>query len=420
MMAKKNRFIPCFCLPFLLVVGQCVNADPPIRPDEGLPVVSWENAESVIGRTAAVVGRVLRVGHAKRVHFLNFDRQRRDVFSVVLFEDAMAKFQPDLETLYENKLIRVRGRVSLYRDVPQIVVSAPEQIQVLDKLPEFVSISAASNVPPAKNELTVGSFNLLNLFDDRDDPYRSDESTAAKPRAQLAKAAARIRAMNADVLALQEVESRGYLQRFVDVFLAKSGYRHVVLLEGNDARGIDVALLSRVPIGRVSSHRHKTFVDARGKPRRLSRDLLQVEILPRNGAPFEVWVVHLKSNSGGREAAEPIRLSEVTQIRKIYDDAVANHPTARILLCGDFNDTLESATISRMLASPQNSLQSLLDGQSDRVTYNRRPYQSMIDFIFASPAMAKSFVTGSYQILDGTVESGGSDHNPVYARFRLN
>ncbi|MCP4194379.1 MAG: hypothetical protein GY768_27540 [Planctomycetaceae bacterium] len=382
--------------------------------------MSWENAATVVGRTAIVAGRVLRVGHAKRVHFLNFSRQRRDVFSVVVFEDALSKFQPNLAALYENKIIRVRGRVSLYRNVPQMVVSSPDQIRLLDRLPEFVSISSPTVVAPATNEVTVGTFNLLNLFDDQDDPYRSDESTTAKPREQLSKVADRIRTMNADVLALQEVESRGYLQRFVDVFLAKSGYRHVVLHEGNDLRGIDVAVLSRLPIGRVSSHRHKTFLDAQGKPRRLSRDLLQVEILPPDKPSFEVWAVHLKSNFGGRQVAEPIRLSEVSLIRKVYDDAVTDNPNARILVCGDFNDTVNSESIRRMLASRAHSLKMLLDGRSDRVTYNRQPYQSMIDFIFASPAMARSFVAGSYQILDGSVETGGSDHNPVFARFRLN
>lgn len=419
MISPTNFIARLVSLPIVFAICTAACADPPIGRDEGLPVVSWEEADSVVGRTALVVGRVVRVGHTRRVHFLNFDSRRRDVFSVVVFDDALNKFQPSLEALYENKIIRVRGQVSRYRDTPQIVVSSPAQISVLDKLPEFTPIEPQVASPVVGGQITVGTFNVLNLFDEIDDPYRSDESTPTKPREQLVKLAELIRSTNADVLALQEVESRGYLQRFVDVFLPEAGYRHVVLLEGNDTRGIDVAVVSRLPIGRVSSHRHLTFDDENGKRRRLSRDLLCVEVMPADRPSFEVWAVHLKSNSDGREVAEPIRISEVRQIRQIYDQAVSSNPSARILVCGDFNDTLESRTLQQMLASPRNALRTLVNADPKRVTYNRQPYQSMIDFILASPDMAKSFVPGSYQVFEGTVESGGSDHNPVIARFHL-
>ena len=48
-------------------------------------------------------------------------------------------------------------------------------------------------------------------------------------------------AKSADVVALQEVENRFLLQEFVDTHLSDMGYQ-VVLVEGNDSRGIDCAL----------------------------------------------------------------------------------------------------------------------------------------------------------------------------------
>ena len=57
--------------------------------------------------------------------------------------------------------------------------------------------------------------------------------------------------------------------------------------------------------------------------------------------------------------------------------------------------------------------------EKDRITYNKEPYRSMIDFIFASPAMAKLYEKGSYEILPGGPSQTGSDHNAVIARFRL-
>jgi exonuclease III len=43
----------------------------------------------------------------------------------------------------------------------------------------------------------------------------------------------------------------------------------------------------------------------------------------------------------------------------------------------------------------------------------------MIDFLLCSPAMAKCYQKGSIQILQGTVDGSGSDHNPVSAKFDL-
>ena len=405
----------------LFISSVCLGQqDRPIGDDEGIPVVSWEDADSVVGRQAYVVGKVVRVGHAQRVHFLNFDQRRRDVFSVVIFGDNLEEFQPSLESLYEGKLIRIRGNVSRYRDIPQIVATSPAQIEVINALPKFSTPVPRSPRSARQGEVKVASLNVLNLFDDEDDPYRADETTKPKPRSELTQLANRILQIDADVLALQEVESRGYLQRFVDVFLPQAGYQHVVHLEGNDNRGIDVALLSRLPVGRVGTYQHLRYSDAEGRRRRLNRDLLTVEIIPEKGRGFEVWVVHLKSNSGGREAAEPVRLAEVGQIREIYDQTLLAQPDARILLCGDFNDTLDSKTLTTLMGSSQAALQTFVaDQDRSQVTYNRGQYQSMIDFILASPAMAKSFVPDSYEILPGTVESSGSDHNPVSARFRL-
>ena len=58
--------------------------------------------------------------------------------------------------------------------------------------------------------------------------------------------------------------------------------------------------------------------------------------------------------------------------------------------------------------------------EAERITYNKEPYRSMIDFLLVSPAMADMYVKGSYEIhLQATVASGGSDHNPVVATFKL-
>ena len=87
--------------------------------------------------------------------------------------------------------------------------------------------------------------------------------------------------MNADVLAVQEIEHIKILKQFNNDFLGGM-YKHVVLIEGNDTRFIDVGVLSKLPLGAIISHQTATHPDNPLK-RVFSRDLLQVEVLNPNG-----------------------------------------------------------------------------------------------------------------------------------------
>ena len=250
-------------------------------------------------------------------------------------------------------------------------------------------------------QLTVATYNALNMFDDEDDPYHGDEGTPAKPRAELELLAKSLIELNADVVAFQEVENRFYLKRFIDVFLPDMGYDDIVLYEGNDGRGIDVCLVSRVPIGPVRSYRHLTFTGPDGMERKFNRDLLAVTVEPPGADPLEVWVVHLKSNSGGRQYAEPVRMAEAIQLRKLLDEEMGADPEARIVVVGDFNDTWESETVQTIVGDGSMALWSATSELAGDLpdTYNQGQFQSMIDFILCSPAMAKAYVDGSFQVV---------------------
>ena len=54
-----------------------------------------------------------------------------------------------------------------------------------------------------------------------------------------------------------------------------------------------------------------------------------------------------------------------------------------------------------------------------RISYNREPHRSLIDFILASPAMTGCYRKGSCRIVPGGITTSGSDHNPVVAVFDL-
>jgi endonuclease/exonuclease/phosphatase family metal-dependent hydrolase len=409
---------------YAVLVALCLTAaaaaQSPIHPDEGRPQVLWQEARPLVGKVAFVAGKVIDVRTVGRVTFVNFDDQRPARFAGVIFEPSLANFPKPPREMYDGKLVRIRGTVSLYRDQPQIVVTGPDQIEVIDALPG--GSAAITRRPQNKpGELVVASYNVLNLFDDHDDPYRADESTPPKPRRQMQRLAQSIVGLNADVIALEEVENRHYLERFVEVFLPDQGYEHVVLFEGNDTRGIDVALVSRAPIGPVRSHRHVTFPGPDGDERKFNRDMLAVTVEPVGGQPLELWVLHLKSNSGGREFAEPVRLAEAQEIRRMLDAELAEDPQARIVVLGDFNDTPESATLRTIIGEGDKALWSAHTDLADPnvLTYNEGEFKSMIDFLLCSPAMRQRYMKGSFRVPQGSVGATGSDHNPIVATFRV-
>ena len=130
--------------------------------------------------------------------------------------------------------------------------------------------------------------------------------------------------------------------------------------------------------------------------------------------------VHFKSQYGGKKS-DAIRTGEAQAVRRVLDEIFREDPAARILLCGDFNDTIDSVPLRTILGNGKMTMTSFFTDvpERDRITYNKEPYRSMIDFIFASPEMAKQYVKGSYEILPGGPSQTGSDHNAVLARFRI-
>lgn len=416
--STRRLFLSLFCC-LLGLTPVMAQKEAPIGEHEGVPVITWDMADKVVGRKVVVGGKIVDIGHTDRIHFLNFHAEDRNAFKLVIFKEAMEGFEKSLEALYLDKLITVRGIITLYAGAPQIVVKSPDQIRVVSSLPKTYLPSYAD--VSVGTEITVATFNVRNLFDEVDDPYHQDESTRAKPREELTLMAATLRDVNADVVALQEVESRGYLQRFLETFVPELGYRHVVHYEGNDLRGIDVCVISRVPIGRVVSHRHLRHKDSTGRWRSFSRDALRVELLPGGGDPFEMWVLHLKSNHGGREVAEPIRLAEAQQVHRLLAARLKQSPAANVIVCGDFNDTFDSPTMKAITGEDDGEPLLLTKFQSvpkaERITYNRDPYKEMIDFILISKGMAQRYVPDSYSIRVGTLNEIGSDHNPVSCKF---
>ncbi len=172
----------------------------------------------------------------------------------------------------------------------------------------------------------------------------------------------------ADILCLQEVENLDALKAFEYGYLFKMvgrGYRNKFLIDGNDGRGIDVAVMMReetatgetIEFVDMRSYAHVTFeqfgihtpelADKGLEPheRVFKRDCFEIDVKV-GGKPLTLFVVHFKSmgskrdDMNGRDWTMPIRLAEARAVRRIIEDKFGSENThkRRWMICGDMND----------------------------------------------------------------------------------
>ena len=251
--------------------------------------------------------------------------------------------------------------------------------------------------------------------------------------------AAVIKAIDADIQCVVEVEDRLTLERFNNALLkGQHAYPYNLLIDGNDPRGIDVGLLSRFPFAAVNTHVfdrvHKT-----SKSRIFSRDCLEVElILPAKDRLF-LLVNHFKSQGYGTQAScnarRKAQANRVAAILRRYD-----LKKDLVVVAGDFNDRPKSAPLAGLLRT--RNLFDVLAVQfadpRDRWTYKDK---SQLDYLLVSRPLADAMLSAGVERrglfeadkLTRKLPSGqicpfpsvtsdtndASDHAAVWAEFRM-
>lgn len=126
---------------------------------EGLPLVEWSNAESIVGEEAVVFGQIRRVGQSGPFRFLNFTARRSNSFTIVIDSREYDISADQLRTTYDEQNILVRGTIELYErnQTPQIVVKGPDQIRVIDELPQAGQMVASGNNSSGGSTVSAGN-----------------------------------------------------------------------------------------------------------------------------------------------------------------------------------------------------------------------------------------------------------------------
>jgi hypothetical protein len=91
--------------------------------------ISPLEAEEYNGKYVTVKGFVADIYQSEKVAYLNFvEKFPNNPFTAVIFASKFADF-PDISK-YRNKNVEVTGRVSKFKDKPQIILNDPKQIKV--------------------------------------------------------------------------------------------------------------------------------------------------------------------------------------------------------------------------------------------------------------------------------------------------
>ncbi|MBX3363240.1 MAG: endonuclease/exonuclease/phosphatase family protein [Phycisphaeraceae bacterium] len=321
---------------------------------------------------------------------------------------------------------------------------APAVLSELE-LKYFMRFGEREARPKAPDVVRIATYNLENLFDDVDDPAltgRFEDAEMATPPERLVELAKAIRMVDADILAVQEIENLEVLTWFRDTYLEGLGYDHIASIDAGDARGIEQSVLSRFPIVHVQNwvkeplggvHPEKWGRSDNwyaGQPITFHRSPLRVDVrVPAgargNDAPYALtlFVVHQKS---GREG-DYWREAEARGLVKILEELAAKEPERNILILGDFNAERDARSVQMYFAAGYTDLfegvpssSRIMSHESDRridmILFNKAIRPELVlesRFVLGTPARLREM---SWR--DPPPPGYASDHYPVVVDLR--
>jgi endonuclease/exonuclease/phosphatase family metal-dependent hydrolase len=245
-----------------------------------------------------------------------------------------------------------------------------------------------------------------------------------KPEAEKKALRAVIRALDADVLVLQEMGPAAYLEELRrDLRSERCDYPYIVLAEAADADR-HLAALSRKPFRRVQTTAGLDF-GYFGAQEKVKRGLLEIA-LTVGDVELTLFAVHLRSRFTDRADDPGSAVYRAGEARVIRDFVLRRFPdpaTAHFLILGDCNDTKASKPLRLLTKRGGTVISELLDatdsaGETWTYCFRKDDTYSRVDYIMESPGLARA--AGSVgRIFDGPDVSAASDHRPVVLRLDL-
>jgi len=276
---------------------------------------------------------------------------------------------------------------------------------------------------PAPMPLSILNWNTHNFFDTKKNSPDSSETilSLANYTGKRQAIGAALKDLNADIVVLAEVENKALLDDLNTTELG-GAYLQTILFEGNDLRGIDVGMLTKLAPDSVVSHKDDVFVKAgtNGPQYHYSRDCLEVHFT-FNQRKIIVLGVHFKAKATPDDPDK--RLAEGQHTRKLADDLQAKEPGAGIVILGDFNDTPGSEPYAAVLGAAPNLFVDSADSAPElqRYSYDYMGKLELIDHQMANPRLAALLDPAQVLLVHGKgIDDGSkfaSDHAPIKATY---
>ncbi|MGD9703041.1 MAG: endonuclease/exonuclease/phosphatase family protein [Acidimicrobiia bacterium] len=249
-----------------------------------------------------------------------------------------------------------------------------------------------------------------------------------------------MRDIGADVLGVIEAESRPTLNQFSSAMLQQvhaAPYEQVMLVDGNDTRGIDVGLLAKGTHRLTQIRTHVFDNDPAGVV--FSRDCCEYHLRTERGNRLVVLVNHFKSKGYGAKAdSDERRRRQAVRVADIYRGLVKDG-ARYIAVVGDLNDDPTSAPLAPLIQ--QTDLADIsthpnFDFGERRGTFGSGGELDKIDYVLLSPSLYRKATGGAvfrkgvwhgprtknpWQIYETMKEPvhAASDHAAIYADVNL-
>jgi hypothetical protein len=314
------------------------------------------------------------------------------------------------------------------------------------------------DIPAVGQTVTIMAFNVENLFDNKDDPGKDDNTFFALSDKQseehrescakieverwrdqclywdwndsilehkLSVVARTILQVNdgrgADIIALQEIENIEILERLRTGYLSDANYLPAILIEGYDRRGIDVAFLSRLELANEPVLHRPDFSEFEEWRVADTRGVLQADFVLPDGSILTGFSVHFPAPFHPTEMRD-VAYDHLKRLRE------ALPPERPAFAAGDFNT-----------ASPEDRGKNMLEKhvRGDWVVahelgcgdcqgthyYGRTGEWSFLDMILWSPGQI-SGAQATWDVVDNSVYVANRVPNQVLddgtpARFQL-
>ncbi|MBL9188642.1 MAG: endonuclease/exonuclease/phosphatase family protein [Opitutaceae bacterium] len=273
--------------------------------------------------------------------------------------------------------------------------------------------------------LTVATYNVENYGPANrmtEAGYRKDYP---KPEAEKRALRTVLRALNADVLVLQEMGGQPHLDELRrDLRTEGLDYPFAALATASDADR-HLAILAKRELRGVFTHTDLTFTYFAGKEI-VKRGLLEATVATAAG-DVTIFALHLKSRFTERpdDPGSAIRRAgEATAIRDRVLKRFPDPAAARFMILGDCNDSRTSKAVGFLQKRGKTEIAKLLPaadsrGESWTHAYRREDSYTRVDQILVSPGLLAAVKGGSGRIHDGPGVREASDHRPIVVELLL-